>query len=98
VVRPSLNVTVAPDVVARSLKVARGALVQGVPPSSAAAAAGLLPTRRCVEPLVLLLDDASTGLMACPRLAKIGPGLVGLDGGMVIVCCCDGNARAHGRG
>jgi S1-C subfamily serine protease len=46
VVRPSLNVALAPESIASQLRVKGGALVQAVPPGSAAAAAGLLPTRR----------------------------------------------------
>ncbi|KAK9805437.1 hypothetical protein WJX73_006736 [Symbiochloris irregularis] len=46
VVRPALNVQVASDQVAQALKVRRGAMIQSVPSNSAAAKAGLLPTRR----------------------------------------------------
>ena len=46
VVRPSLNVTLAPESIASQLRVKGGALVQAVVPGSAAANAGLLPTRR----------------------------------------------------
>ena len=46
VVRPSLNSVTAPESIAAQLRVKGGALVQAVPPNSAAAAAGLQPTRR----------------------------------------------------
>lgn len=39
-------VQVASDQVAQALKVRQGAMIQAVPPNSAAAKAGLLPTRR----------------------------------------------------
>lgn len=46
VVRPSLNIVTAPESIAAQLRVKGGALVQAVTPGSAAATAGLLPTRR----------------------------------------------------
>ena len=46
VVRPSLNIQLAPESIASQLRVKGGALVQAVAPGSAAAAAGLLATRR----------------------------------------------------
>ncbi|GBG83727.1 hypothetical protein CBR_g37528 [Chara braunii] len=46
VMRPSLNVQIAPEAAARQLMIPFGALVLAVPPNSAAAKAGLLPTRR----------------------------------------------------
>lgn len=52
VVAPSLNVQVAPENVMRALKVNKGALVQTVDPNSAAAKAGLLPTRRGLSGIV----------------------------------------------
>jgi len=46
IVRPSLNVTLAPETIASQLRVKGGALVQAVKAGSTAEAAGLLPTRR----------------------------------------------------
>eukprot|EP00879_Flechtneria_rotunda_P011655 GHRR01012175.1.p1 GENE.GHRR01012175.1~~GHRR01012175.1.p1 ORF type:complete len:338 (+),score=104.95 GHRR01012175.1:339-1352(+) len=46
VLRPSLGVEVSSDAVAQKLKVSAGALLAKVDPNGAAAAAGLLPTRR----------------------------------------------------
>lgn len=46
VLRPSLGVQVSTDAIAQKLKVTSGALLAGVDPDGAAAAAGLLPTRR----------------------------------------------------
>ena len=45
-IRPSLNITLAPESIAAQLRVKGGALVQAVEPGSAAERAGLLPTRR----------------------------------------------------
>lgn len=44
---------VATDQVAAALKVRRGALIQSVPAGSAAAKAGLLPTRRGLSGLIV---------------------------------------------
>jgi len=54
IVRPSLNVQVASDAVAKQLRVepGSGALVQAVQGGSAAAKAGLLPTRRSLGGIV----------------------------------------------
>ena len=46
IVRPSLNITLAPESIASQLRVKGGALVQAVIPDSAASKAGLLATRR----------------------------------------------------
>jgi S1-C subfamily serine protease len=43
---------VASETVARQLRVTRGAVVQAVAPNSAAAQAGLLPTRRALSGIV----------------------------------------------
>ena len=43
---------VANEAVARQLRVTRGAMVQAVAPNSAAAKAGLLPTRRALSGIV----------------------------------------------
>lgn len=42
----------ASEAVARQLRVTRGAMVQAVAPNSAAAAAGLLPTRRALSGII----------------------------------------------
>jgi S1-C subfamily serine protease len=46
VLRANLGVTVAPESVARQLRVEEGAMIQAVSPGSPAEKAGLLPTRR----------------------------------------------------
>ncbi|KAK9864150.1 hypothetical protein WJX84_010087 [Apatococcus fuscideae] len=52
IIRPTLNLTLATDQVARALKVQRGAVIQGIAPNSAAAKAGLLTTRRGLTGIV----------------------------------------------
>ncbi|CAL5230048.1 g13495 [Coccomyxa viridis] len=52
VVRPALNIQVASEAVARQLRVNKGAVIQAVTPNSAAAKAGLLPTRRALSGIV----------------------------------------------
>lgn len=54
----------ASEAVARQLKVTRGAMVQAVAPNSAAAKAGLLPTRRALSGIVA--GDVITGLDSRP--------------------------------
>eukprot|EP00884_Botryococcus_braunii_P005465 jgi/Botrbrau1/1491/Bobra.178_3s0046.1 len=59
-VRPTLNVQLASDQVAAALKVRTGALIQSVAANSAAAKAGLLPTRRGLSGV--LAGDVIIGL------------------------------------
>jgi S1-C subfamily serine protease len=56
VMRPGLNVQLAPEPVARQLNVRSGALVLSVPGTSAAAKAGLKPTRRGLAGNIVLGD------------------------------------------
>ncbi|KAG9451284.1 hypothetical protein H6P81_011249 [Aristolochia fimbriata] len=56
VVRASLNVEIAPDLVANQLNVRNGALVMQVPGNSSAAKAGLLPTSRGFAGNIILGD------------------------------------------
>eukprot|EP00271_Cylindrocystis_brebissonii_P023439 TRINITY_DN9721_c0_g2_i1.p1 TRINITY_DN9721_c0_g2~~TRINITY_DN9721_c0_g2_i1.p1 ORF type:complete len:481 (-),score=55.33 TRINITY_DN9721_c0_g2_i1:410-1852(-) len=56
VTRPGLNVQLASDTVAKQLNVKEGALVLAVPQGSAAARAGLLPTRRGLAGNITLGD------------------------------------------
>jgi len=60
VVRPSLNITLAPESIASQLRVKGGALVQAVEENSAAQRAGLLPTRRGLGGIVT--GDVIVGL------------------------------------
>ncbi|KAK9867103.1 hypothetical protein WJX84_002755 [Apatococcus fuscideae] len=52
IIRPTLNLTLATDQVAKALKVQKGAVIQGIAPNSAAAKAGLLSTRRGLTGIV----------------------------------------------
>lgn len=56
VVRPSLNVQLAPDLVARQLNVKTGVLILSVPEKSAGAKAGLNPTTRGLAGNIVLGD------------------------------------------
>eukprot|EP00850_Spirogloea_muscicola_P006523 SM000031S11532 [mRNA] locus=s31:127873:131993:- [translate_table: standard] len=56
VIRPGLNVQFATDAVARQLSIQQGALVLSVPEGSAAAKAGLAPTRRGLAGNIVLGD------------------------------------------
>eukprot|EP00850_Spirogloea_muscicola_P005441 SM000025S08336 [mRNA] locus=s25:148629:152711:+ [translate_table: standard] len=56
VIRPGLNVQFATDPVARQLSIQQGALVLSVPEGSAAAKAGLVPTRRGLAGNIVLGD------------------------------------------
>ena len=60
----SLCEQLASEAVARQLKVTRGAMVQAVAPNSAAAKAGLLPTRRALSGIVA--GDVIIGLDSRP--------------------------------
>ncbi|KAK9908391.1 hypothetical protein WJX75_007197 [Coccomyxa subellipsoidea] len=76
VTRPALNVQLASEAVARQLKVTRGAMVQAVAPNSAAAKAGLLPTRRALSGIVA--GDVIIGLDSRP-VTKPGDLALALD-------------------
>lgn len=65
VTRPGLNVQLAPDAVARQLNVRAGALVLSVPPGTAAAKAGLVPTRRAFSGNIVL-GDIIVGIDSVP--------------------------------
>ncbi|KAJ7563228.1 hypothetical protein O6H91_03G101900 [Diphasiastrum complanatum] len=56
VLRPGLNVQLAPDSVAKQLNVKNGALVLSAPETSAAGKAGLLPTKRGLAGNIILGD------------------------------------------
>ena len=64
---------IASEAVARQLRVNRGAVIQAVAPNSAAAKAGLLPTRR-----------ALSGIMAGDVIVKIDSRPVAKPGGEAI--------------
>ncbi|EIE21012.1 trypsin-like serine protease [Coccomyxa subellipsoidea C-169] len=76
VTRPALNIQLASEAVARQLKVTRGAMVQAVAPNSAAAKAGLLPTRRALSGIVA--GDVITALDLRP-VTKPGDLALALD-------------------
>ncbi|GLJ49989.1 hypothetical protein SUGI_1063150, partial [Cryptomeria japonica] len=56
VVRPGLNIEIAPDAIANQLNVRTGALVLSVPGESAAANSGLIPTKRGFAGKIILGD------------------------------------------
>lgn len=56
VMRPGLNVDIAPEVIANQLNVRSGALVLSVPENSAAAKAGMIPTKRGFAGKIILGD------------------------------------------
>lgn len=56
VMRPGLNVDIAPEVIANQLNVRSGALVLSVPENSAAAKAGMVPTKRGFAGKIILGD------------------------------------------
>ena len=62
---------VASDQVARSLRVTRGAMVQGVPPGSAADKAGLLGTRRTLTGIAAGMGCAGQGIARCATLPQL---------------------------
>ncbi|CAL8469139.1 g8680 [Coccomyxa elongata] len=76
VTRPALNIQVANEAVARQLKVTRGAMVQTLAPNSAAAKAGLLPTRRALSGIVA--GDVITAVDSRP-VTKPGDLALALD-------------------
>jgi S1-C subfamily serine protease len=73
--RPGLNVQLAPEPVARQLNVRSGALVLSVPGTSAAAKAGLKPTRRGLAGNIVLGDVivavGESLIMNSAELAKV---------------------------
>ncbi|DBB09887.1 hypothetical protein WJX82_007791 [Trebouxia sp. C0006] len=76
VVRPALNIQLSTDQVAKALRVSSGALVQSVGPNSAAAKAGLLPTRRGLTGIVT--GDVITGINA-RKVTKAADLAIALD-------------------
>lgn len=76
VVRPALNIQLSTDQVAKALRVSSGALVQSVSPNSAAAKAGLLPTRRGLTGIIT--GDVITGISG-RKVTKAADLAVSLD-------------------
>ena len=73
---------VASEAVARQLRVSRGAVVQAVAPNSAAAQAGLLPTRRALSGIV-----AGDVIVKIDSRAISKPGASGLASSCLAVGC-----------
>ncbi|KAH9295992.1 hypothetical protein KI387_039580, partial [Taxus chinensis] len=65
VVRPGLNIEIAPDAIANQLNVRSGALVLSVPEKSAAASSGLVPTKRGFAGNIIL-GDVIVGIGSSP--------------------------------
>ena len=77
---------VASELLARQLKVNRGTVVQAVPPSSAAAKSGLLPTRRSLSGIV-----AGDAIIAIDKRPVNKPGLT--FSSILLRCHCNLNVH-----